>query len=238
MSDIQTPNGLEVNEALASTNEMEVYQSASGGVRRNKRALLSVLKTFFTTITVGTPTSGDILTSTGAALPQGSGVKVTEIADNASDIATNTADILTNAGDITSEAGTRSAADIAITADLDSRVLAPTGSPQGVGDDDGPTFSGGVQTDNIKTAERQVTGTTTGTGIATYTLPVEIVYTKILSVECYVNTSGTTWENNLFSSGGDIYTRTLITPTQVACGGGSTAGFTNKPYSMWIRYIV
>lgn len=37
----------EVNEALADTDLMEVFQPSSGGIRREKKGLLSVLKTFF-----------------------------------------------------------------------------------------------------------------------------------------------------------------------------------------------
>lgn len=133
MSDIQAPNGFEVNEALAGTDEMEVYQPASGGVRRNKRALLSVLKTFFQTITLGAPENGDILTSTGADLPQSSGVK---LADVQSDIVDNAAGVAANAGDITSAQN-----------QLDDSVGLATGAVQGVGIDNGPTFNGGVQTD-------------------------------------------------------------------------------------------
>ncbi len=37
----------EVNEALADNNLIEVFQPSSGGIRREKKGLLSVLKTFF-----------------------------------------------------------------------------------------------------------------------------------------------------------------------------------------------
>ena len=88
MSDIQTPNGLEPNETLVgATNTVEVYQPASGGIRRNKQAFLDTLKTFF--ITISGAVSGHIVTVTGAGLPQDSGVAVSEIADNTADIVTN-----------------------------------------------------------------------------------------------------------------------------------------------------
>jgi len=49
MSDIQAPNGFETNETLdGAADVMEVFQPGSGGVRRNKKALLDTLGTFFT----------------------------------------------------------------------------------------------------------------------------------------------------------------------------------------------
>ena len=48
MSDIQAPNGFETNETLdGAADVMEVFQPGSGGVRRNKKALLDTLATFF-----------------------------------------------------------------------------------------------------------------------------------------------------------------------------------------------
>ncbi len=48
MSDIQAPNGFETNETLdGAADVMEVFQPGSGGVRRNKKALLDTLTAFF-----------------------------------------------------------------------------------------------------------------------------------------------------------------------------------------------
>lgn len=48
MSDIQAPNAFETNETLdGAVDIMEVYQPGSGGIRRNKKAFLDTLKTFF-----------------------------------------------------------------------------------------------------------------------------------------------------------------------------------------------
>ena len=81
MSDIQTPNGLEANETLVgATDEIEVYQPASGGIRRNKRAFLDTLKTFFQIITGGV--LNNIVTFGGSSNIQDSGVAVADIGSN------------------------------------------------------------------------------------------------------------------------------------------------------------
>lgn len=81
MSDIQTPNGLEANETLVgATDEIEVYQPASGGIRRNKKAFLDTLKTFFQTITGGV--LNNIVTFGGSNLMHDSGIAVADIGSN------------------------------------------------------------------------------------------------------------------------------------------------------------
>ena len=71
MSDIQTPNGLETAEALDDSDLMEVFQDPSGGTRKNKKALLSVLKTFFQKF--ASFTDGNLLSfdSVGTAVDSG-----------------------------------------------------------------------------------------------------------------------------------------------------------------------
>ena len=89
MADIQTPNGLEVNEALVgATDEMEVYQPASGGIRRNKYAFLNTLKTFFQIITGGV--LNNIVSFGAGGAIHDSGVGLSDISDNATAIGLNT----------------------------------------------------------------------------------------------------------------------------------------------------
>lgn len=69
MSDITTPE-YETNEAIQDTDLAEMYQPASGGIRREKKVLFSVLRTFFQGLLPGRVTQNetDISTLDGEAV--------------------------------------------------------------------------------------------------------------------------------------------------------------------------
>ncbi len=81
MAEIQAPNGYEVNEAIDGANDiMEVFQPGSAGTRRNKKALLNTLATFFRTIIGGV--LDNIVTFDAAGLIQDSGINISDVNDN------------------------------------------------------------------------------------------------------------------------------------------------------------
>ncbi len=81
MAEIQAPNGYEVNEAIDGANDiMEIFQPGSAGIRRNKKALLSVLKAFFSNLAAGA--AGRIVTLTAGGVVQDSTVNISDVNDN------------------------------------------------------------------------------------------------------------------------------------------------------------
>ena len=80
MSDIQNPNGFEIHETIDGVNDiMHIFQPGSGGTRRNKRIILDTLKVFFQTVI--SAVSGNIVTFSGSAAIQDSGVAVSDISN-------------------------------------------------------------------------------------------------------------------------------------------------------------
>ena len=89
MANIQNPDGFEINETIDGVNDiMHIFQPGSGGTRRNKRIILNTLKVFFQTVI--SAVSGNIVTFSGSAAIQDSGVAVTDIATNTAAIIPNT----------------------------------------------------------------------------------------------------------------------------------------------------
>ncbi len=81
MAEIQAPNGYETNEAIDGANDiMEVFQPGSAGTRRNKKALLNVLKAFFSSLAAGA--AGRIVTLTAGGAVQDSTVNISDVNDN------------------------------------------------------------------------------------------------------------------------------------------------------------
>lgn len=81
MAEIQAPNGYEVNEAIDGANDiMEIFQPGSGGLRRNKKVLLNVLKAFFQALAAGA--AGRIVTLTAGGIIQDSAVNISDVNDN------------------------------------------------------------------------------------------------------------------------------------------------------------
>ena len=95
MSQMETPNGLEAADALADANTSEIYQSASGGVRRNKQAPLSAFKAFFQKF--ASFTTGNLFKANSVGNPVDSGIDATvlsaAILDYGNRIPVNEADI-------------------------------------------------------------------------------------------------------------------------------------------------
>ncbi len=81
MAEIQAPNGYEVNETIDGANDiMEIFQPGSAGIRRNKKALLSVLKAFFSSLASGA--AGRIVTLTAGGAVQDSTINISDVNDN------------------------------------------------------------------------------------------------------------------------------------------------------------
>jgi len=81
MANIQNPNGFEANETIDGVNDiMHIFQPGSSGVRRNKRIILNTLKAFFQTVIAAV--SGNIVTFSGSAAIQDSGVAVADVGLN------------------------------------------------------------------------------------------------------------------------------------------------------------
>ncbi len=138
MSQIQTPNGLEDSETLVDANVIEIYQHDSGGLRRNKKSRLSVLRDYFQKVITGDPGFKEIITANSNSIPMGSGISVDVIGQNTTAIEDEeTARIVADDNEETA----RINGDSALSDVVDARVGTATGSAQGLGTEDDVAFN-------------------------------------------------------------------------------------------------
>lgn len=84
---------------------------------------------------------------------------------------------------------------------------------------------GSVQTDNVYIKQKLITGTTTGSGNVFTAHGID--QTKILGVDCFVNSIGTTW-SSLTMAG----TSMNLDSTNITINGGGVS----KPYRLILTY--